>query len=120
MLAFGLPLFAQTEFSYPAEMASLSYAIAMSTAGLAVEVGGYSHKLHVLLERLLERVANPTLDKERFEIQKALQLKEHANYFKGKPYSLARCATARRERPTIAPRRLALLVMLMKCLPSGV
>ena len=60
--------------------------------GLRLIVSGYNHKLPEMLKRVLAKVASPILDKERFIVQKDLQLKEYANFFKGQSYSLARYA----------------------------
>ena len=49
-------------------------------------------KLPLLLTRVLSKLAKPTLDPERFAMQRDLQLKEYANFFKGQSYSLARYA----------------------------
>ena len=81
-----------TEFAYPAECAGLAYNLSNSTMGLRLIVSGYNHKLPEMLKRVLAKVASPILDKERFIVQKDLQLKEYANFFKGQSYSLARYA----------------------------
>ena len=91
-----------TEFAYPAECAGLAYSVSNSTLGLRLMVSGYNHKLPLLLKRVLAKVASPALDPERFTVQRDLQLKEYANFFKGAPYSLARCAR-RRVRPRCLP-----------------
>ena len=79
-----------TEFAYPAECASLHYSLSLSTSGLRLNAAGYNHKLPLLLEKVLSKLVGPELDPERFEIQKDLQIKEHANFFKGGPISQVR------------------------------
>ena len=79
-----------TEFTYPADCAGLGYSLSLATSGLRLTVAGYNHKLPVLLERVLGRLASPQLDEERFGIQRDLQIKEHANFFKGQPASQIR------------------------------
>ena len=83
-----------TEFVYPAECAGLHYSVYNSTSGLRLSVGGYNHKLPALLEKVLGRLATPTLDASRFQVQKDLQLKEYGNFFKGQPHALARYAAS--------------------------
>ena len=77
-----------TEFAYPAECAGVAYNVSNSTLGLRLMVGGYQHKLPLLLTRVLSKLAKPTLDPERFAMQRDLQLKEYANFFKGRLPSL--------------------------------
>jgi len=83
-----------TEFAYPAECAGLGYSVSNSTLGVRLMAAGYNHKLPVLLQRVLSKLANPTLDADRYAVQRDLQQKEYANLFKGAPYSIARYATS--------------------------
>ena len=94
-----------TEFTYPADCAGLGYSLSLSTSGLRLTVAGYNHKLPTLLTSVLGRLANPTLDQERFAIQRDLQLKEHNNFFKGQPVSQIRYTPHPRRVPAAPPPR---------------
>jgi insulysin len=47
---------ALNEFLYDASVAGLSYSVSSRTTGLNVKVSGYSHKVSVLLERVMAKV----------------------------------------------------------------
>ena len=72
-----------TEFSYDAEIAGLYKVMYNTATGFRICLDGYSHKLPVLLERLLTKIAQPVLEESVFELQRELQRKEYANFFRG-------------------------------------
>lgn len=47
---------ALNEMAYPAELAGLAYVVHNNLSGFTVVVSGYSHKLPVLLDAVLDRV----------------------------------------------------------------
>ncbi|MBS3804230.1 MAG: insulinase family protein [Oleiphilaceae bacterium] len=55
-------------YAYPAREAGLSYDVYPHMRGVTVRVGGYSDKLATLLSRILDEVAEPKIDRQRFEI----------------------------------------------------
>lgn len=55
-------------YAYPAQLAGLDYRIYTHLRGITIRVGGYSSKLHTLLNRILAQVANPDITNQRFEI----------------------------------------------------
>ena len=59
---------ALAEFAYDAELAGLSYGIDESSSGLNLTVGGYNEKVHVLLNRILEKARALVIDPHRFEV----------------------------------------------------
>ncbi len=55
-------------YAYPAQLAGLDYRVYTHLRGVTIRVGGYSSKLHTLLNRILTQVANPDITRQRFEI----------------------------------------------------
>ena len=51
--------------------------------------GGYNHKLPVLLELLVAKAANFTVNPERFAVVKESLTKDYANVLFGQPYQWA-------------------------------
>ena len=59
-----------TEYSYMAELAGLKYSLNATNYGLSVSVSGFSDKMDVLLETVVERMASLRIDPQRFAILK--------------------------------------------------
>jgi len=78
-----------TEFSYHAEVAMLHYRVQSSNSGLTLMFGGYSHKLPELLKRVVSKLRNPDLLKDRFGIHRDIMKRTYANFFKEQPYQHA-------------------------------
>jgi len=55
------------EFTYPAMLAGLSFNLYKHAQGISLRIGGYNDKQSVLLDKLLEAMAAPAFDKQRFE-----------------------------------------------------
>ncbi|MBW7472403.1 insulinase family protein [Marinobacter sp. M216] len=55
-------------WAYSARLAGLDYSIYPHLRGITVRVGGYSDKLHTLINRILMQVAEPDLTQQRFDI----------------------------------------------------
>ena len=58
------------EYSYMAELAGLKYTVNASNYGLNVSVSGFSDKMDVLLETVVERIATLKIDPQWFAILK--------------------------------------------------
>ena len=57
--------------SCPPQVAGLHYDVFNTTTGMRLAMAGYSHKLPLLLQKLLSKMAKPALEPERFVVQKA-------------------------------------------------
>ncbi|KAK2976885.1 hypothetical protein RJ640_010808 [Escallonia rubra] len=77
------------EYAYYARVAGLYYGIRCSENGFQVTVVGYNHKLRVLLETIVEKIAKFEVKPERFSIIKELVIKEIQNYKFQQPYQQA-------------------------------
>ena len=53
------------------QVAGLHYDVFNTTTGMRLAMAGYSHKLPLLLQKLLSKMAKPALEPERFVVQKA-------------------------------------------------
>ncbi|WP_227545891.1 insulinase family protein [Marinobacter fonticola] len=76
-------------YAYPAQLAGLDYAVYNHLRGITLRVGGYDDKLHVLLRRIMNQVAGPEIDSERFEINRKQLIDDLRNQSKGKPVQQA-------------------------------
>lgn len=74
------------EFSYDATLASLSHSISMSKKGMVVKVAGYTHKLPLLLYRVVERVKALRVDPGNFSRLRELLARKYANFARNQPY----------------------------------
>jgi insulysin len=59
---------ALTEYTYNAELAGLGYNIHSTIYGLILSIKGYNDKQHVLLQKLMEKIATYQIDEKRFDI----------------------------------------------------
>lgn len=73
-------------YSYPAYLAGLSYNLSASGRGLDLVLGGYQHKLPVLLERVLSEMTNLRQDSDALERYKASLRRNLENQLKNKPF----------------------------------
>ena len=76
-------------FSYPAQLAGLSYDVHRHLRGITVGVSGYDEKLHVLLEKVLSALLHPELSPEQFRIHKQQLLDALNNGRHDPPYEQA-------------------------------
>lgn len=74
------------EFAYDAEMAGLKYDVSTIKTGLGISVGGFNHKLIVLLEKILDYVKNYKIDNDRFKIIKEKHQRFYRNFGYSSPY----------------------------------
>uniref|UniRef100_A0A7S3AI92 Peptidase M16 middle/third domain-containing protein n=1 Tax=Haptolina ericina TaxID=156174 RepID=A0A7S3AI92_9EUKA len=78
-----------TEFAYDAQCAMLDYSVYNCSTGLRIMLGGYSHKMPVLLEKVLTKMMSAELAEERFVAIKEMVQREYKNFFKEQPYQHA-------------------------------
>lgn len=76
-------------YAYPAQLAGLDYAVYNHLRGITLRVGGYDDKLHVLLRRIMNQVAEPDIDAQRFEINRKQLIDNLRNRSKAKPVQQA-------------------------------
>lgn len=93
-LCFRLIADELTEFAYSAELAGLTYTVSRHTTGFFIIVEGHSDKLPLLLTRVLDKIASPTLEEARFGVQCEQELKSLRNWLCGAPREHARYAAA--------------------------
>lgn len=72
-------------WAYPAQLAGLDYSIYPHLRGITIRVGGYSDKLHVLMMRILNQVADPNLSEQRFNIDREQMIDRLLNKAKNRP-----------------------------------
>ncbi len=77
------------EFSYPANLAGLSYSLYKHIRGLTIRISGYSDKQDILLRRIVKALHRPRLDPQRFRILKQDLIRNIRNRRKNAPYDRA-------------------------------
>ncbi|KAL9025425.1 MAG: hypothetical protein Q9196_005751 [Gyalolechia fulgens] len=77
---------ALVEYSYDAELAGLEYQLASYSVGIDVEVGGYSDKMAVLLEKVIVSMRDLEVKPDRFQIVKERVLRGLKNWDFQQPY----------------------------------
>lgn len=76
------------EFAYNAEVAGLYYNIEASITGLELGLGGFGHKLHVLLKRIMESMTNVSaFSQDHFARFKEQLFQRFQNWDKEQPYN---------------------------------
>jgi len=73
-------------WSYPAQLAGLSYSISPTREGLTLLIYGYDEKQPVLLEKVLAALRHPTLPEDRFQVYKDKRKRSLANKALDRPY----------------------------------
>ncbi|BAO43781.1 insulinase family protein [Thiolapillus brandeum] len=73
-------------WSYPAQLAGLSYSLSPTTDGIMLLVYGYDEKLPVLLKKVLAALKHPSLPGDRFRLYKAKLQRSLANQALERPY----------------------------------
>lgn len=71
---------------YPALMAGLNYNITADKQGLNINIGGYSDKQEVLLQKILSVLTNPEWNQQRFEFIKQQQIRNKNNTKRDYPF----------------------------------
>ncbi|XP_046548482.1 insulin-degrading enzyme-like [Haliotis rubra] len=80
---------AVNEYAYDAELAGLGYNLDNTMYGMTLSVKGYSDKLHVLLQKIVERFTTYTVDPKRYEIIKELYYRGLKNFVAEQPHQHA-------------------------------
>lgn len=76
-------------YAYPAQLAGLDYSVYSHLRGITVRVGGYNDKLHVLLRRILSNLASPSVQADRFEVNRKALVDGLKNQQRQKPVQQA-------------------------------
>jgi len=84
---------ALNSLAYPALMAGVGYSIVTPPKGLRVAISGYNDKQMVLLDRVLNEIANHKVDESRFATLKADFIKDLQNFKIEAPYRQAMTAS---------------------------
>ena len=71
---------------YPATEAGLSFSLGANSRGISIVVGGYSDKQSVLMGNILNALANPEWDQERFARLKQTRLRQLSNFQREYPF----------------------------------
>ncbi|EPS70250.1 insulin degrading enzyme, partial [Genlisea aurea] len=77
------------EYAYYAEVAGLHYSVKNTHFGFQVTVVGYSHKLKILLDKVIKTVTSFEVKHERFVVIQEQVLKEYQNVKFQQPYQQA-------------------------------
>ncbi|KAI4131369.1 MAG: hypothetical protein LQ338_001254 [Usnochroma carphineum] len=77
---------ALVEYSYDAEIAGLAYQLSSFSMGIDIDVGGYSDKMAVLLEKVLVSMRDLEVKPDRFKIVKERVLRGLRNWDFQQPY----------------------------------
>ncbi|KAJ1285684.1 hypothetical protein BS78_03G296100 [Paspalum vaginatum] len=76
-------------YAYDAQIAGLFYSIYLTSVGFQVSLGGYNDKMRVLLNAILEKIANFEVKPNRFSALKETSVKDYQNFSFRQPYSQA-------------------------------
>ncbi|PRQ44705.1 putative insulysin [Rosa chinensis] len=77
------------DYAYYAQVAELYYGINHTESGFQVTLVGYNHKLRILLETVVEKIASFKVKADRFSVIKEMVTKEYQNYKFQQPYEQA-------------------------------
>ncbi|KAI5682884.1 hypothetical protein M9H77_04112 [Catharanthus roseus] len=77
------------EYAYDAQVAGLYYGINNTDNGFQVTVVGYNHKLRILLDTVIEKIAKFEVKPDRFSVIKELITKDYQNFKFQQPYQQA-------------------------------
>ncbi|XP_071090018.1 insulin-degrading enzyme-like [Haliotis cracherodii] len=80
---------ALNEYAYDAELAGLGYNLDNTMYGMTLSVKGYNDKLHVLLQKIIERFTTYKVDPKRYEIIKELYYRGLKNFVAEQPHQHA-------------------------------
>ncbi|GJP56248.1 hypothetical protein CLOM_g15325 [Closterium sp. NIES-68] len=76
-------------YAYDAEIAGLNYSIVPSVHGIQISAWGYSHKLLVLVTKIIDHLVSFTVDADRFHVIKEKEQREFENFRYDQPYAQA-------------------------------
>ncbi|GAB2227967.1 hypothetical protein Droror1_Dr00009796 [Drosera rotundifolia] len=77
------------EYAYYAQVAGLDYSIKHTDSGFGVTIFGYNHKLKILLETVIDKIAKFRVKADRFYVIKEMVIKDYENYKFQQPYQQA-------------------------------
>ncbi|EEF30307.1 insulin-degrading enzyme-like 1, peroxisomal [Ricinus communis] len=77
------------EYAYYAQVAGLYYGITKTDSGFQVTLVGYNHKLKILLETVIEKIAKFKVNPDRFSVIKEMVIKKYKNFKFQQPYQQA-------------------------------
>ncbi|XP_057982106.1 insulin-degrading enzyme-like 1, peroxisomal [Malania oleifera] len=77
------------EYAYNAQVAGLYYSISHTDGGFEVTVVGYNHKLRLLLETIVDKIATFKVKPDRFSVIKEIVMKDYQNFKFQQPYQQA-------------------------------
>ncbi|CAI5653421.1 unnamed protein product [Oreochromis niloticus] len=73
------------EYAYAAELAGLNYDLQNTAYGMHLSVKGYSDKQHILLKKIIEKMATFEIDEKRFDIIKEAYMRSLNNFRAERP-----------------------------------
>ncbi|KAM9326665.1 insulin-degrading enzyme [Gastrophryne carolinensis] len=77
------------EYSYAARLAGITYGIASAMNAILLSVKGYNDKQHILLKKIIEKMATFEIDEKRFEIIKETYMRSLNNFRAEQPHQHA-------------------------------
>ncbi|XP_053088326.1 insulin-degrading enzyme isoform X2 [Pangasianodon hypophthalmus] len=77
------------EYTYAARLAGLSYGIASGMNAILLSVKGYSDKQHILLKKIIEKMATFEINEKRFDIIKEAYMRSLNNFRAEQPHQHA-------------------------------
>ncbi|KAG7561203.1 Metalloenzyme LuxS/M16 peptidase-like [Arabidopsis thaliana x Arabidopsis arenosa] len=77
------------EYAYYAQVAGLHYGLSLSDNGFELSLVGFNHKLRILLEAVIQKIANFEVKPDRFSVIKETVTKAYRNYKFRQPYNQA-------------------------------
>ncbi|XP_039527694.1 insulin-degrading enzyme isoform X2 [Pimephales promelas] len=77
------------EYTYAARLAGLVYGIASGMNAILLSVKGYSDKQHILLKKIMEKMATFEIDEKRFDIIKEAYMRSLNNFRAEQPHQHA-------------------------------
>uniref|UniRef100_A0A8C1J471 Insulin-degrading enzyme n=1 Tax=Cyprinus carpio TaxID=7962 RepID=A0A8C1J471_CYPCA len=77
------------EYAYAAELAGLNYDLQNTVYGMYLSVKGYNDKQHILLKKIIEKMATFQIDEKRFDIIKEAYMRSLNNFRAEQPHQHA-------------------------------
>uniref|UniRef100_UPI00398EDA0B insulin-degrading enzyme isoform X1 n=2 Tax=Pristiophorus japonicus TaxID=55135 RepID=UPI00398EDA0B len=77
------------EYAYAAELAGLNYDLQNTIYGMYLSVKGYNDKQHIILKKIIEKMATFDIDEKRFEIIKEAYMRSLNNFRAEQPHQHA-------------------------------
>ncbi|KAK0161382.1 hypothetical protein PV327_009858 [Microctonus hyperodae] len=78
-----------TEYTYNASLAGLSWEFTTGKYGVILVIGGYHDKNQIFLRKIMDKMVNFTIDKQRFNILKENYIRSLKNFEAEQPYQHA-------------------------------